>query len=46
MEMVGQLLFWGGAAGVAVFAAAGIASWAVLHRRKLELLQTIETEYQ
>lgn len=46
MEMVGKLLFFGGAAGAAVFTVAGIVSWAILRRRKRELLQIIETEYQ
>ncbi len=46
MERVGTLLFFGGAAGAAVFLAAGIVSWAVLHRKKQKLLRTIETEYQ
>lgn len=46
MEMVGKLLFFGGAAGLAIFTAAGIVSWVILRRKKRTLLQTIETEYQ
>lgn len=43
---MGALLFYGGIAGMALFATAGAAAWLVLRRKKHRLLRLIETEYQ
>ena len=45
MEL-GELLFYGGIAGVALFALAGLICWLVLRKKGRALLRAIETEYQ
>lgn len=40
------ILFWGGLAGMGVFAAIGVLAWVVLRHKKRKLLRLIETEYQ
>lgn len=40
----GELMFYGGIAGTALFAILFVASWAVFERKKKNLLRKIEQE--
>ena len=43
---LGMILFYAGAAGLVLFAAAGAICWIVFRRKRRRLLHSIETEYR
>lgn len=41
---VGQMMFYGGIAGIAVFAVLAVVVWMIYEKKKKQILKTIEQE--